>query len=79
MTKVQIKSEKLTPLREIFSIIEQFSQMLSSVIDSLFGLRCFLCFSRKIIHITMLPLQVRCKSVVNPFQIRFRSVPIFGQ
>ena len=40
MTKIQIKSEKLTPFGGIFSIMEQFDSTLSSVIDSTLGLRC---------------------------------------
>ena len=40
MAKIQIKSEKLTSLGGIFSIMEQFDSMLSSVIDSTLGLRC---------------------------------------
>ena len=40
MAKIQIKSEKLTPLGGIFSIMEQFDYTLSSVIDSTLGLRC---------------------------------------
>lgn len=40
MAKVHIKSEKLTPFGGIFSIMEQFNSMLSSVIDSTLGLRC---------------------------------------
>ena len=40
MAKIQIKSEKLTPLGGIFSIMEQFDSTLSSVIDSTLGLRC---------------------------------------
>ena len=67
MTKVQIKSEKLTPLRGFFPIIEQFVSMLSSVVYSILGLKCFFVFFSKNIHFTMLPLQVRCKSVVSPF------------
>ena len=39
MAKVAIKSEKLTPLGGIFSIMEQFDSKLSSVIDSTLGLR----------------------------------------
>ena len=39
MTKIAIKSEKLTPLGGIFSIMEQFDSILSSVIDSTLGLR----------------------------------------
>ena len=39
MAKVQIKSEKLTPFGGIFSIMEQFDSMLSSVIDSTLGMR----------------------------------------
>ena len=38
--KVQIKSEKLTPFGEIFSIMEKFDSMLSSLIDSTPDLRC---------------------------------------
>ncbi len=40
MTKVQIKSEKLTPFGGLFPIMEQFDSTLSSVIDSTLGLRC---------------------------------------
>ena len=40
MAKVAIKSEKLTPLGDIFSIMEQFDPNLSSVIDSILGMRC---------------------------------------
>lgn len=40
MAKIQIKSEKLTPFGGIFSIMEKFDSMLSSVIDSTLGLRC---------------------------------------
>ena len=40
MAKVQIKSEKLTPFGGIFSIMEQFDSMFSSVIDSTLGQRC---------------------------------------
>ncbi len=40
MAKVQIKSEKLTPLGGIFSIMEQFDALLSQTIDSTLGLRC---------------------------------------
>ena len=35
MAKIQIKSEKLTPFGGIFSIMEQFDSILSSVIDSI--------------------------------------------
>ena len=34
MAKIQIKSEKLTPIGGIFSIMEKFDSMLSPVIDS---------------------------------------------
>ena len=34
MAKIQIKSEKLTPFGGIFSGMEQFDSILSSVIDS---------------------------------------------
>ena len=40
MTKVQIKSEKLTHFGGLFLIMEQFDSTLSSVIDSTLGLRC---------------------------------------
>ena len=40
MAKIQIKSEKLTPFGGIFSIMEQFDSILSSVIDSTLGFRC---------------------------------------
>lgn len=39
MAKIQIKSEKLTSFGGIFSIMEKFDSMLSSVIDSTLGLR----------------------------------------
>ena len=40
MTKVQIKSEKLTPLGEVFSIMEQFETLLAQTMDFILGLRC---------------------------------------
>ena len=40
MAKIQIKSGKLTPFGGIFSIMDQFDSMLSSVIDSTLGKRC---------------------------------------
>ncbi len=40
MANIQIKSEKLTPFRGKFSIMEQFDSTLSSVIDSTLGLTC---------------------------------------
>ena len=40
MTKVAIKSEKLTPFGGIFSIMEQFESMLSPIIDQTLGQRC---------------------------------------
>ena len=40
MAKIQIKSEKLIPFGGIFSIMEQFDSILSTVIDSTLGLRC---------------------------------------
>ena len=40
MSKIQIKSEKLTPFGGIFSIMEKFDSMLSPVIDSTLGQRC---------------------------------------
>jgi len=39
MTKVRIKSEKLTPFGEIFAIMELFNALLSQTIDSTLGLR----------------------------------------
>ena len=43
MTKVQIKSERITPFGGIFSIMEQFDTLLSNVIDSTPGLRTKTC------------------------------------
>lgn len=40
MAKISIKSDKLTPFGGIFSVMEQFDSMLSSVINSTLGLRC---------------------------------------
>ena len=40
MVKVAIKSEKLSPLGGIVSIMGQFDSNLSSVIDSTLGMRC---------------------------------------
>ena len=40
MAKVAIKSEKLSPSRGIFSIMEQFDSMLSPIIDQALGQRC---------------------------------------
>ena len=40
MAKIQIKPEKLTPFGGIFSIMDQFDSMLSSVIDSTSGKHC---------------------------------------
>ena len=40
MTKIQIKSEKLTSFGGLFPIMEQFDSTLSSVIDSTLGPRC---------------------------------------
>ena len=40
MAKIHIKSEKLTPFEEYFLVMEQFDSTLSSVIDSILGLRC---------------------------------------
>lgn len=40
MAKISIKSDKLTSFGGIFSIMEQFDSMLSSVINSTLGLRC---------------------------------------
>ena len=40
MTKVQIKSEKLTHFGGLFLIMEQFDSTLTSVIDSTLGQRC---------------------------------------
>ena len=39
MAKVQIKSEKLTPLGFFFSIIEHFEALLAQTIDSSLGVR----------------------------------------
>ncbi len=40
MAKIAIKSEKITPFGSISPIMEQFSSLLSSTIDSTLGLRC---------------------------------------
>ena len=40
MANVAIKSERLTPFGGIFPIMEQFTSLLSSTIDSTLGLRC---------------------------------------
>ena len=40
MAKIQIKSEKLTPFGDIFSIMEHFDALFSQTIDSTLGLRC---------------------------------------
>lgn len=40
MTKLQIKSDKITPFGGIFSIMEQFDRLLSSTIDNTLGERC---------------------------------------
>ena len=42
MAKIQIKSEKLTPLGGIFSIMKQYDALLAQTIDSTLGLRCTL-------------------------------------
>ena len=42
MAKVQIKSEKVTPFRGVFSIMEQFEALLAQTIDFTLGLRCTL-------------------------------------
>ena len=42
MVKIQINSEKLIPLGGIFSIMEQFDDLLAHTIDSTLGLRCTL-------------------------------------
>ena len=43
VSKVQIKSEKLTPFGGILSVMEQFNSIIGSAIDSTLGLRCKLC------------------------------------
>lgn len=40
MAKIAIKSEKLTPFGGTFPIMEHFSSLLFSTIDSTLGLRC---------------------------------------
>ena len=45
MTKIQIKSEKLTPFGGAFSIMERFEARLVQTIDSALGSRCtFFCY-----------------------------------
>ena len=40
MAKVQIKSEKITPIGGIFHVRELFSRYVGPVIDEVWGLRC---------------------------------------
>ena len=40
MTKIAIKSDKITPFGGIFSIMQQFDHSFSQVIDSILGVRC---------------------------------------
>ena len=40
MAKIAIKSEKLSPLEDFFSIMEQFDSMLSPIINQALGQRC---------------------------------------
>jgi len=40
MTKVQIKSEKVTPFGGIFHVRELFSRYMAPIIDKVLGLRC---------------------------------------
>ena len=60
MAKVQIKSEKLTPLGGIFSIMEQFDSMLSPIIDQTLGQRC-----RSIIGCLVIQRQKRMDGVLD--------------
>ena len=60
MAKVQIKSEKLTPFGEIFSIMEQFDSMLSPIIDQTLGQRC-----RSIIGCLVIQRQKRMDGVLD--------------
>ena len=40
MTKIAIKSDKITPFGGIFWIMQQFERSLSQVIDSTLGVKC---------------------------------------
>ena len=40
MAKVNIKSEKITPFREIFHVRTPFSRFVGPIIDKVMGLRC---------------------------------------
>ena len=40
MTKINIKSDKITPFGGIFSVMERFDALLSKTIDSTLGIRC---------------------------------------
>ncbi len=40
MTKINIKSEKITPFGGIFHVRELFSRYMAPVIDKVLGLRC---------------------------------------
>ena len=40
MTKIAIKSDKITPFGGIFWVMQQFDRSLSQVIDSTLGVRC---------------------------------------
>ena len=40
MTKILIKSDKITPLGGIFSIIDHFNRNMASIIDKTLGFRC---------------------------------------
>ena len=86
MAKIQIKSEELTPFGGIFSIMEQFDSTLSSVIDSILGLRCksfgyrYSEIIRSLIlkwaHaiIVIIDLIYKCSSC--PFLMKYISVPM---
>ena len=40
MTKINIKSDKITPFGGIFSVMERFDALLSKTIDLVLGMRC---------------------------------------
>lgn len=73
MAKIQIKSEKLTPLGGIFSIMEQFDSTLSSVIDPTLGLRCRSFGYQYSEIIRSLMSRNRRKKTSNTHQIRIRT------
>ena len=82
MAKIQIKSEKLTPFRGFFRVMEQFDSTLSSVIDSTLGLRCrlfgcffiFLILFFLCIQLKFIPLHYLFKKQQNVINMKQKDV-----